>query len=123
MSKATHRLESILTSIEDIDYILHENNLKITQAIENRIIKPAIRMHLVRLAEQFAKLKDENAFSVLAQFEDSDLRGIFAVRNYIAHDYDSVDDHIIEDVVRFDLPSIKTVVKKILKDLNTGNIQ
>ena len=32
-------------------------------------------------------------FEVLTNFSDSDLRGISAVRNYIAHDYDSVDDH------------------------------
>ncbi len=29
--------------MDDIAFILDENNLKITQAIESRIIKPAIR--------------------------------------------------------------------------------
>ncbi len=115
MSKVLLRLESIVRSIEDIEFILNENNLKITQAIENRIIKPAIRMHLVRVAEQFSKLKEENAFAVLSQFSENDLRGIAAVRNYIAHDYDSVDDHIIEDVVRFDLPRIKSVAVSIIQ--------
>jgi uncharacterized protein with HEPN domain len=115
MSKVVLRLESIVRSIEDIEFVLNENNLKITQAIENRIIKPAIRMHLVRIAEQFSKLKEENAFTVLSQFAENDLRGIAAVRNYIAHDYDSVDDHIIEDVVRFDLPRIKSVVASIIQ--------
>jgi uncharacterized protein with HEPN domain len=51
----------------------------------------------------------------LSQFAENDLRGIAAVRNYIAHDYDSVDDHIIEDVVRFDLPRIKSVVASIIQ--------
>jgi len=35
--------------------------VKITEAIENKIVKPAIRMHLMKIAEQFSKLKDENA--------------------------------------------------------------
>jgi len=114
MSKALNRIEKIIKSIEDIEFILDDLDLKLTQAIENRVIKPAIRMHIVKIAEQFAKLKDENAFKILEQFSDSDLRGISAVRNYIAHDYDSVDDHIIEDTVRHDLPHIKVQAQKIL---------
>ena len=93
------------------DYI---NELKITQAIENKIIKPAIRMNIVRIAEQFLKLKDDNEFKILEKFKNEDLKGINAVRNYIAHDYDSTDDFIIEEVVRYNLPIFKKVIKEIL---------
>ncbi len=96
MSNPLLRIESIISSIEDIEYILDDLDIKLTDAIENRIIKPAIRMHLVKIAEQFIKLKDENAFKVLENSSDADLRGISAVRNYMSHDYDSVDDNIIE---------------------------
>ena len=102
MSDSLLRIENIIKSIEDIEYI------------QNKIIKPAIRMHLVKIAEQFSKLKDENAFKVLENFSDADLRGISAVRNYIAHDYDSVDDNIIEDAIRNDLPNIKEQAKKLI---------
>ena len=114
MSNPLLRIESIIGSIEDIEYILDISDIKVTDAIENRIIKPAIRMHLVKIAEQFAKLKDENAFKILENFSDTDLRGISAVRNYIAHDYDSVDDNIIEDVIRYDLVNIKREAKNLL---------
>ncbi len=114
MSEPLLRVESIIKSIEDIEYILEEFNVKVTEAIENKIIKPAIRMHLVKIAEQFSKLKDDNAFKILENFNDSDLKGISAVRNYIAHDYDSVDDTIIEDVIRYDLPNIKAQAEKLL---------
>jgi len=114
MSDALVRIESIVNSIEDIEYILDDFDVKITKAIDNKIIKPAIRMHIVKIAEQFSKLKDENAFKVLENFSNDDLRGISAVRNYIAHDYDSVDDSIIEDTVRNDLPQIKAKAKKLL---------
>ncbi len=114
MSDAFLRVESIVKSIEDIEYILDGFDVKITEAIENKIVKPAIRMHLVKIAEQFSKLKDENAFKILENFSDEDLRGISAVRNYIAHDYDSVDDNIIEDAIRNDLPRIKEEAKKLL---------
>ena len=115
MSNAYLRIEKIVKSIEDIEFILSDFDIKITEAVESRIIKPAIRMHIVKIAEQFSRLKDENAFNILENFSDSDLRGISAVRNYIAHDYDSVDDHIIEDTIRFDLPHIKEVAIRLLK--------
>ena len=115
MSKSLFRVENIIQSIEDIEFILDDLDLKITQAIENKIIKPAIRMHLVKIAEQFTKLKEDNAFELLENFSASDIRGISAVRNYIAHDYDSVDDNIIEDAIRYDLPNIKKQAKELLE--------
>ena len=114
MSDPLLRVGNIVKSIEDIEYIFEEFDVKITEAVDNKIVKPAIRMHLVKIAEQFSKLKDDNAFKILENFRDSDLRGISAVRNYIAHDYDSVDDNIIEDVIRYDLPNIKEQAKKLL---------
>ena len=116
MSKATQRLKKILQCIDDINYILENNEIKITQAIENKLIKPAIRMNIVRIAEQFSKLKDDNEFKILENFSSYDLKGINAVRNYIAHDYDSTDDGIIEDVIRENLPVFKETILKILKE-------
>lgn len=110
MSKAQKRLDKILECIDNIDFIVNENSLKTTESINNKIIKPAIRMNIIRIAEQFAKLKDENEFKILEHFTDIDLKGISAVRNYIAHDYDSTDDSIIEDVVRYNLPTLKNTI-------------
>ena len=47
-----------------------------------------------------------------------DLRGINAVRNFIAHDYDSVDDEILEIVLRVHLPKLKITIETILKEEN-----
>ncbi|MCF6172721.1 MAG: DUF86 domain-containing protein [Campylobacteraceae bacterium] len=114
MSKASNRLHKISSAIEDIDFILNDNNLKITQAIKDKIIKPAVRMNLVKIAEQFSKLKDDNEFKILENFKNEDLKGINAVRNYIAHDYDSVDDEIIEDIIRENLPELKKEIDRLL---------
>ena len=51
MSKAMQRLDRIIEAIDDIEFILNTQELKITQAIENKIIKPAIRMNIVKIAE------------------------------------------------------------------------
>jgi len=116
MSSALNRLKKIITCIDDIEFILNGEDLKITQAIEDKIIKPAIRMNIVRIAEQFAKLKDDNEFKILEEFEKDDLKGISSVRNYIAHDYDSTDDNIIEDVVRYNLPIFKETIIKLINE-------
>lgn len=105
---------NIKQSLDDIDFILHGVGLKITDAIENRILKPAIRMNIIKIAEQFNRLKDENEFSLLSHFDPRDLRGLNAVRNFIAHDYDSVDDTIIEDVLRENFPTLKKVIEVLL---------
>ena len=113
MSKAIQRLDKIIEAIDDIEFILNTQELKITQAIENKIIKPAIRMNIVKIAEQFSKLKEDNEFKILENFTSEDLKGINAVRNYIAHDYDSTDDNIIEDVIRYNLPIFKQTIQKL----------
>jgi len=114
MSKAIDRLKSIYKCIEDIEFIINNDDLKITRAIEDKLIKPAIRMNIVRIAEQFSKLKEDNEFKILEAFTSEDLKGISAVRNYIAHDYDSTDDNIIEDVIRYNMPIFKEIIKKLL---------
>ena len=115
MSSAIDRLNKIYECIENIEFIINTNDLKITRAIEDKLIKPAIRMNIVRIAEQFSKLKDDNEFKILEAFTSEDLKGISAVRNYIAHDYDSTDDNIIEEVVRYNLPTFKATVQKLLE--------
>jgi uncharacterized protein with HEPN domain len=117
MSKLKNRLLTIKEAINDIDFILSQKDFKITKVIEDKILQPAIRMHIIRIAEQFQKLKDENEFEILEKFDKKDLRGINAVRNFIAHDYDSVDDLIIDNAIRYNFPQIKERVENILKNL------
>ena len=99
-----NRLESILSKIEDIEFFIEQKDGKIMLALEDRILKPAIRMQIISIAEQFNKLKDENEFELLSKIDKNDLKGINAVRNFIAHDYDSVDDEILEIVLRVHIP-------------------
>ncbi len=110
-----NRLHSILQKIEDIEYFISQKNGKIIASLEDRTLKPAIRMQIISIAEQFNKLKEENEFETLSQIDKKDLKGINAVRNFIAHDYDSVDDEIIEIVLRTHLPKIKMQIEDILK--------
>lgn len=64
------KLEKILECIEDIDFILNHNDFENTQIIEDRILKPAINMNIIRIAEQFKKLKYNYEFEILKNFKD-----------------------------------------------------
>lgn len=108
-----NRTLCILEKIEDIEYFVFQKDNKIMLALQDRILKPAIRMQLISIAEQFNKLKEENEFELLSQIDKNDLRGLNAVRNFIAHDYDSVDDEILETVLRVHLPKIKKQLQNL----------
>ena len=110
------RLEAIVEKIEDIEFFISQKSGKIMLALEDRILKPAIRMQIISIAEQFNKLKDENEFEILSQIDRIDLKGLNAVRNFIAHDYDSVDDEVLETVLRVHLPKIKSKILHLLND-------
>jgi len=109
-----NRLLQINEKIDDIEYFIEQCDGKIMVTLQDRVCRPATRMNLITIAEQFNKLKEENALEILTKFEKDDLRGINAVRNFIAHDYDSVDDEILEIVLRIHLPKLKTTIKNIL---------
>jgi uncharacterized protein with HEPN domain len=109
-----NRLKSIVDKIEDIEFFIDQKDGKITIALEDRTLKPAIRMQIVSIAEQFNKLKEENEFELLSKIDKKDLKGISAVRNFIAHNYDSVDDEILEIVLRVHIPKIKQQILEIL---------
>ncbi len=85
-------------------------------ALQDRVYKPATRMQLIFIAEQFSKLKEENSLELLSKFKKDDLRGINAVRNFIAHDYDSVDNDILEIVLRVHLPQLKKTIIEIIEN-------
>ncbi len=106
------RLEKMLKKIEDIEYFIAQKDGKIIEALHDRILKPAIRMQLITLSEDFTRLTQEGAFHILTHFNPDDIKGLNAVRNFIAHDYDSVDDEILEVVLRRHLPLLK---EKILE--------
>lgn len=114
--KPLERIKIILVKLENINSILNEFDNKITLALKDEIkSKPAILMHLVSIAEQIRKLKDDNEFETLEYFDKEDLKGLNDVRNFIAHDYEGIDMFIIENAIRYGLPNLQKAVNKILE--------
>ncbi len=106
------RLEVILKKIIMIEEIVESFGF-VSKALEDeRLAKPAIMMHLTTIAEQFSKLKDR---SIIERFDENDIKGAIATRNFIAHDYDGVNLGFIEVVIRERLPAVKYVIEDVLK--------
>lgn len=98
ISKIYLVLEKIYLVLEKIEYIeqIIENCGSISNALNDIITnRPAILMHLTAIAEQFNKLKIKDEKEILSFFDKEDLKGLYDVRTYIAHDYEGVNLSII----------------------------
>ena len=106
----------ILEKIEYIEQIVSDNS-GIVKALEDSITaRPAILMHLTAIAEQFNKLKKDHADEILNAFDDKDVKGMYDVRTYIAHDYEGVNLSIVEWIIRNGLPKFKKQCQEIIKE-------
>jgi uncharacterized protein with HEPN domain len=115
MSKES--ISKIYLIIEKIEYIeeIVKNNGNISTALEDLVTsRPAILMHLTAIAEQFNKLKQTHSDEILNEFDKDDLKGLYDVRTYIAHDYEGVNLSIIEWIIRFGLPKFKEQCQKLI---------
>lgn len=77
-------LEIIISKIENIEEIIKEFG-NISKALENTLLaRPAILMHLVAMAEQFDRLKKDEATEILKAFDEKDLKIILS---FIVEDF------------------------------------
>jgi uncharacterized protein with HEPN domain len=113
--KALSRIEIIRKKIEFIDNIVFEKG-SVSKALEDeQNARASILMHLTSIAEQFDKLLHSGELDILSNFKKQDIKGSYELRNFIAHDYEGIDFHIVEDVITERLPIIKQSVEKILQ--------
>ena len=113
--KALSRIEIIKKKINFINNIVVQKG-SVTQALEDeQNARASILMHLTSIAEQFDKLLHSGELDILSNFDKQDIKGSYELRNFIAHDYEGIDFHIVEDVIVERLPIIMNSVEKVLK--------
>jgi uncharacterized protein with HEPN domain len=112
--KAIQRIKNIRKKIEYIQNIVTEKGSIISALEDEQNTRAAILMHLTSIAEQFDRLLHNGELEVLRVFDKEDIKGSHSLRNFIAHDYDGVDLHIVEAVIEERLPIILKSVEKIL---------
>ena len=114
--KALSRIENIQKKIVFINNIVNEYGT-VQKALEDEEKgRAALLMHLTSISEQFDKLLHSGELEILSRFEKQDIKGSYELRNFIAHDYEGVDLHIVEDVITERLPVILRSAESILDD-------
>ena len=113
--KALSRIEIIKKKIDFIYNIVAEKGSVIQALEDEQNARASILMHLTSIAEQFDKLLHSGELDILSNFDKQDIKGTYELRNFIAHDYEGIDFHIVEDVIVERLPIIMDSVEKVLK--------
>jgi uncharacterized protein with HEPN domain len=109
------KIEFILEMMENIETVIKRHG-SITVALDDEVeARAAILMFLMQIGETLKKLES----SIIDKYElEDDMKGAYDVRNFIAHDYNGVNVIVIEDILRDNLPQLKTKVETIFKDLS-----
>ncbi len=113
--KALSRIEIIKKKINFIHNIVSEKGSVIAALEDEQNTRASILMHLTSISEQFDKLLHSGELDILSNFDKQDIKGSYELRNFIAHDYEGIDFHIVEDVIVERLPIIMNSVEKVLK--------
>jgi uncharacterized protein with HEPN domain len=113
--KALNRIEIIKKKINFINNIVAEKGSVIQALEDEQNARASILMHLTSIAEQFDKILHSGELDILSNFDKQDIKGSYELRNFIAHDYEGIDFHIVEDVIVERLPIIMNSVEKVLK--------
>ena len=111
------RLEQILESIELIisrcEDIHIANDFLISS---DKVMKfDSCVMRLQAIGEQIGRiLKEENC--PFEKYPEIAWVAAYDMRNFISHEYASIDEEIVFDVIKNDLPKMQKAVEKILLD-------
>jgi uncharacterized protein with HEPN domain len=113
--RSIDRIQIIKKKITFIQNIVREHGSVIRALEDEENSRASILMHLTSIAEQFDKLLHAGELEILSHFEKQDIKGSYDLRNFIAHDYEGIDLHVIEKVITERLPIINEAIKTILK--------
>jgi uncharacterized protein with HEPN domain len=110
------KAEFILKMLTNIQTIITRHK-GIVAALSDEIeARPAILMAWLQIGETLNKIDPD----VLAQFDlETDAKGSYDVRNFIAHDYMGVDLGLVEMITRNHLPILSEKISRMLSEFST----
>jgi uncharacterized protein with HEPN domain len=109
------KAEFILKMLANIQTIIVRHNGIVAALTDDIEARPAILMAWLQIGETLNKI-DAN---VLAQFDlETDAKGSYDVRNFIAHDYMGVDLGLVEMITRNHLPILSEKISRMLSEFS-----
>jgi len=114
MSKSSDitKLQFVIEKIDDLHQ--YKQDFKTTENLLNsKMGFDATNMCIMQIGETLNKISVE----IQEKYTNLPIRESYLTRNYIAHDYEGVNKHIIESIIREQLPQLKNYIITILKEL------
>lgn len=107
-------LKNILWAIEKIDSSVKEIST-VDELVNHEEKYDSIIVKLMNIGESAFNLTEE----LKHKFENVDWRGMYKMRNIITHSYHSIDENIIWDIIKNELPDDKLQIIRIIDELET----
>ncbi|MCL3851597.1 DUF86 domain-containing protein [Parabacteroides sp. GYB001] len=77
----------------------------------------SICMLLIAIGESVKRIDKETNRLLLSGYSEIDWKGVMGMRDIIAHHYFDIDAEVVFDVMKNDLPMVKTAIDKMIADL------
>lgn len=102
-------LADILLSIEEIELFLEQRPRQFQVYLDDLMFKRAIERNIGIIGEAMTKILQLNPDIAI-----TNAKNIKGTRNYVVHAYDSLEPHIIWNIVINDIPKLKEEVVELL---------
>ena len=103
-------LHDILVAIEEIEFFLSQRPRQYHVYLDDLMFKRAIERNIGIIGEAMSKILQLDADIAI-----TNAKNITGTRNYVVHAYDTLEPHIIWNIVINDLPKLKEEVVQLLK--------
>lgn len=114
-SKPAHRFGDILENIRAIEQ--YTNGMDLTGFVADSKTRDAVERCLERISEAAAKLGEE----AVELAPDQPWQQIRSLGNRLRHDYDRLRPERLWEIVKGDLPSLRTAVERAIDRLGSEN--
>lgn len=82
----------------------------------------ACSMSLQYITENFIKIRNITSKELFSAYKRVPWKSVFGMRNFLAHEYEDVDDDAIFKTIKEDIPILKEESLNIVSDLNDGKL-
>jgi uncharacterized protein with HEPN domain len=106
------RLQHILEAIQEIESYLAD--VEFEKFLENSMMRFACIKQMEIIGEASNHVSDE----VKSEFSSVEWAQIIGMRNVFVHEYFGVDDTIVWEIIRKDIPVLKAKIEEILVRIN-----